>query len=184
MSSDFKNFLSSFRRAEVSVKDIPEPSYEPEYKRLNVEPQKGGNLNPDFSKKRAPLKTPQVPQTLPEDEKVFIRGTAFQAPATSTLPVSGFSREQVWRPESSEEKQEKIIYDEVLSPPSQLNISPGHYILVIEGEPVHSSQSLDELEELLEQLLFSPDSPFKELKMEDVAVYTRLDLKIGVIIKK
>jgi hypothetical protein len=188
--------------------------YQPEYSRLGLEPTPPAHISPEefaYGKKKRRVTVvaePSVPPALKTEP------AARKLPETSVKVQSGRSRDHYWYPseQDSLEKAEQfahaeIAYDEVGVPdevmleeeeleeedsepefdmlPAEIQqLPPGHYCLCVDNKIICTAFSLDEVEELIESLIFNPDSPYHGMSVEEIAVLQRLELKFGISIKK
>lgn len=98
--------------------------------------------------------------------------------------------------------QESFRYDDVVAPTEQfipeeqqepneeqemesakrldiLDVAPGDYCVIIGGDIVYSSESIKEVEDILEMILFDN----KSVSSKEISVFKKLDFKVGVSVR-
>ncbi len=183
--------------------------YEPNYVRLGMEPVIRAASPNDFKRSNKPLK-PRTPepsvrkQSVPssDSQRIFI--------PKSTNVQSGQNRAHVWYPSEQDNEGDAeeyinsdISYDEVedldnsenlpqedFNDPTDINqynlssIEQEQYFIIIDGKITCIADSLGEIEELVESIMFDPKSPYVGISVDVISVFQKLNLKFGISVKK
>lgn len=65
-----------------------------------------------------------------------------------------------------------------------LDLTSEQYCIAVEGNIVFITDDLDQLENMVEYVLFDQESPLGDVSIENIAVFKRLSLKAGVVVKE
>lgn len=165
--------------------------YEPEYKRLNREPEIKEVKVYDFqnrkgkSPKRIVDEEPQqiLPQSLdgnvPQQTHVFVgqNNNWFDSgPKSIVNEIEKTVNDLV-------EKTEEAVIENNAEPsiPRISDVEAGNYCLFIKGDIIAISESKDSLVNFVESILFDNDPKFKDITVNDLLLVKRLHLKVGVL---
>lgn len=154
--------------------------YEPEYKKLDCEPiiKNVGAFDFKNTNGKPPL---QILENVPEQKHVFV------------------GRNQNWFDESSKnlnfkttvaqlEKNVDISMEEIkvdeekTTIPLISDVAEGSFILLVKGEILAISDSKDSLSSFVEKILLESDSKYKDLTINDLHLFKRLPIKVGVLV--
>lgn len=177
--------------------------YEPEYKRLDLEPQIN-EINP-----RVFIKNKSTKQMVENNQQqLFPKSLSIEAedvvPQISQHVVVGHNNN--WFDNSQESKslvmeieknvtldveQDAVSKDENLEvsedqvsiqiSPSLTNVEPDNFCLLLRGDIIAISESKDSLLSFIESILFDSDPKFKDITINDLYLFKRLPLKVGVV---
>ncbi|HVI41870.1 MAG TPA: hypothetical protein VM577_14565 [Anaerovoracaceae bacterium] len=62
-------------------------------------------------------------------------------------------------------------------------LEEGEYCIAVDGNIVHISSSLVEIEDMVEYILFDQNSPLGDISVESVSVFKRMSVKAGILVK-
>lgn len=119
-----------------------------------------------------------------------------QPPSPGSLPNSGY-QSNVWFGNVDEEavkvNNEKIAFDEVKLPPSIYaspvsvpaipTVSADNFYLMVRGKMIHTTSTMEEMEEVIQYYLFSDQTDYSDLTIEDVIVLKKMVAKVGVSLR-
>lgn len=163
--------------------------YIPEYIKRDIKPI---IVNPARDRELSMKRIPFIPNNNTND--VLPPLTNKSSPKTRTPSIHSKSFENPLLSERDLEQEEKEInnmqftVDDIRSSQSDYDevenieleqIDPSSYFLILNNNIIYNSFSLDEVEEVIENLLFKQ----KACKAKDLMVFKKLDLKIGISIK-
>lgn len=177
--------------------------YEPEYKRLDLEPRINEVDPRVFTKNKSTKQTVEnnfeqlVPKSLSiETEEVVpqISQHVIVGHNNNWFDNSQESKSLVMEIEknvtldieqdvSSKDESLEVLEDQasIQISPSLTNVEPGNFCLLLRGDIIAISESKDSLLSFIESILFDSDPKFKDITINDLYLFRRLPLKVGVV---
>lgn len=154
------------------------------YKEQKEIPRQMQNVNSGFNHEHTWIPTAEYydEETIPPD-----------AVNEELYPYEGKTNQQLDE-ESSKVASGSINYDEVKLPQERvvkqdnrqyhrlLDLTENQYCIAVDGNIVHISEDLNQIENMVEYILFDSESPLGDVSIESIAVFRRLSLKAGILV--
>jgi hypothetical protein len=77
---------------------------------------------------------------------------------------------------------EEISDDKLTIQPTLLDVKAGQFCLTVRGEIIAVFDSIEEAEEEVDFIIFSNESSFSDVNLEDIAVFKKLKLRAGIVL--
>jgi hypothetical protein len=124
-------------------------------------------------------KEPVVKELSQKDKYLFEKNTLENFKVPKQAKVYSGNNEN-WSDSLSEKEEVKLENKSTKKIDKEIStIPPGDYALFVKNELITSSSDLNELESLMEEMLFG--GSFKDLSIEDIVLMKRVKIKIGVV---
>jgi len=168
--------------------------YMPEHVKMGIKPiprNPGESLAPNWYNNtrtgvpRIPHQNPnqvitydEVPLVAPDPAPYY--GDQHYQPQQSYQPQQYQEPYQEPYQETYQEQQAQFIQPPPVANPGPLE--PGNYCLIFKGKIIKTTSYLSELEEYIEYICLSEESPYPQLDASQLMVMKRLILKLGAIV--
>lgn len=188
-----KNSAMSTHEREIrKLRHLKYADWQPEHEALGIEPIERTEVKEDFimysKRKPKPLSKP-VSQPVPKPKTVVlpeVEKYSYPHPLP-TVPISG-NNDHLWQqvaPIVEEEEKQMFVAEDVPEPPEDEykdnvgmtfdDVEDGDYCIIISGKLICASPSLEEIEDMLNKVVFN-DNP---VPIDDIVVVRKLKVKLG-----
>lgn len=154
--------------------------YEPEYKKMNREPIVNNVGTFDFKNTngKPPL---QILEEVPEQTHVFVgRNQNWFDESSKNLD---FKTTVAQLEKNVDSSIEEIKIDEPkANTPSITDVAEGSLCLLVKGEILAIADSKDSISSFIEKILLEQDSKYKDITINDLHLFKRLPVKVGVLV--